>query len=81
MYYKLYLIRGPSASLVLHQPGFEQADWSIWTTASHLPLVDGNPISGGKPLVALDIIDSIPEVTKALGQVHLQQVSQQILQV
>lgn len=49
--------------------------------SSHLPLVDGNPISGGKPLVALDIIDSIPEVAKALGQVHLQQISQQILQV
>lgn len=49
--------------------------------ASHLPLVDGNPISGGEPLVALDIIDSIPEVAKALGKVHLQQISQQILQV
>lgn len=48
---------------------------------SHLPLVDSNPISGGKPLVALDIIDSIPEVAEALGQVHLQQISQQILQV
>lgn len=48
---------------------------------SHLPLVDGDPISGGKPLVALDIVDSIPEVAKALGQVHLQQISQQILQV
>lgn len=47
--------------------------------ASYLSLVDGNPVSGGKPLVALDIIDSIPEVAKALGQIHLKQVSQQIL--
>lgn len=52
-----------------------------WKLASYLPLVDGNPVGGGKPLVALDIIDSIPEVAKALGQVHLQQISQQIFQV
>lgn len=48
---------------------------------SYLSLVNGNPVSGGKPLVALDIIDSIPEVAKALGQIHLKQISQQILQV
>lgn len=77
-----------SASLFFYPSGFEQVDGLYLYTllpydglASHLPLVDGNPISGGKPLVALDIIDSIPEVTKALGQVHLQQISQQILQV
>lgn len=52
-----------------------------WKLTSYLPLVDGNPVGGGKPLVALDIIDSIPEVAKALGQVHLQQISQQIFQV
>lgn len=34
---------------------------------SYLSLVDGDPVSGGEPLVALDIIDSIPEVAKALG--------------
>lgn len=51
-------------------------DW-----AAHLSLVDGDPISGGKPLVALDIVDAIPEVPEALGQVHLQQISQQILEV
>lgn len=62
--------------------------WALWALlllydgpAPHLSLVDGNPISSGKPLVALDIIDAIPEVTKALGQVHLQQISQQVLQV
>lgn len=49
--------------------------------SSHLPLVDGDPIGGGKPLVTLDIIDSVPEVAEALGQVHLKQISQQILQV
>lgn len=47
----------------------------------HLPLVDGNPISSGKPFVTLDIIDTIPEVAKTLRQVHLQQISQEILQV
>lgn len=49
--------------------------------ASYLPLVDGNPVGGGKPLVALDIVYSIPEIAEALGQVHLQQISQQIFQV
>lgn len=48
---------------------------------SHLPLVDGDPVGGGEPLVALDIVDSVPEVPEALGEVHLQQVSQQVLQV
>lgn len=48
---------------------------------SYLSLVDGDPVSGGKPLVSFDIIDSIPEVAKALGQIHLKQISQQILQV
>lgn len=52
-----------------------------WWLDSYLPLVDGDPIGGGEPLVALDIVDSIPEVPETLGQVHLQQVSQQILQV
>ena len=37
----------------------------------YLPLVDGNPVSCGKPLVVLDIIDPILEVPKALGEVHL----------
>lgn len=31
--------------------------------------------------MTLDIIDSIPEVAKTLRQVHLQQISQEILQV
>lgn len=39
---------------------------------AHLPLVDGNPVSCGKPLVVLDVIDPILEVSKALGKVHLQ---------
>ena len=47
----------------------------------YLSLVDGYPISGSEPLVALDIIDSVPEVAKTLRQVHLQQISQQVLQV
>lgn len=49
--------------------------------AAHLPLVDGDPVSCGKPLVVLDIIDSVLEVPEAFGEVHLQQVPQQILQV
>lgn len=48
---------------------------------AHLPLVDGNPVSCGKPLVVLDIVNPILEVPKAFGEVHLQQVPQQILQV
>lgn len=49
--------------------------------AAHLPLVDGDPVSCGKPLVVLDIVDPILEIPEAFGEVHLQQVPQQILQV
>lgn len=60
----------------------EDQVWLVsYVLASYLSLVDGNPVSGGKPFVALDIIDSIPEVAKALCQIHLKQISQQILQV
>ena len=31
--------------------------------------------------MALDIVDAVPEVAEALGQVYLQQVSQQVFQV
>lgn len=48
---------------------------------THLPLVDGNPVSRGKPLVVLDVIDPILEVPIALGKVYLKEVPQQILQV
>ncbi len=51
-------------------------DW-----ASYLSLIDGYPIRGGKPFVVFDIIDTIPQVSVALGQVHLQQIPQQIFQI
>uniref|UniRef100_A0A6B0UTZ9 Putative secreted protein n=1 Tax=Ixodes ricinus TaxID=34613 RepID=A0A6B0UTZ9_IXORI len=47
----------------------------------HLLLVDGDPVGGGEPLVVLDVVDPVLEVAKALGQVHLKQVPQQVLQV
>lgn len=47
--------------------------FKLWYEGSfHLPLVDGDPVSCGKPLVVLDVIDPILEVPKALGEVHLQ---------
>ena len=46
-----------------------------------LPLVDGDPVGGGEPLVALDVVDAVLQVPVALGQVHLQEVPQHVLQV
>lgn len=46
-----------------------------------LPLIDGDPVGGGEPLVTLDVVDAVLEVAEALGQVHLEQVPQQVLQV
>jgi hypothetical protein len=51
-------------------------------SASTNPLLEhGNPISGLEPTVALDVVDVVPQVAVPLGQVNLQQVPQQILQV
>lgn len=41
---------------------------------THLSLVDGDAISCGKPLVVLDIVDPILEVSRTFGEVHLQEV-------
>lgn len=49
--------------------------------ASCLSLVDCDPVCCGKPFVALYVIDSVLQVAITFGQIHLQQVSQQILQV
>lgn len=49
--------------------------------SSNLPLIDSNPVCCGEPLVILDIIDAVLQVAVPLGQVHLQQVPQQVLQV
>ena len=48
---------------------------------THLPLVDGDPVGGVEPLVALNVVDAVLEVAVALGEVDLQQVTQQVLQV
>lgn len=53
----------------------------VITQVQYLSLIDGYPISCGKPFVVFDIIDTIPEVAKPLGQVHLKQIPQQILQI
>ena len=50
----------------------------LWRRATCLPLVDGDPVGGGEPLVALDVVDAVLQVAIALGQVHLQQVPQQV---
>ena len=48
---------------------------------SHFLLVDGDPVRSCKPLVALDVRHSILQVPKPLGQVHLKEIAQQVLQV
>ena len=47
----------------------------VMLSETDLSLVDGNPVGGGEPLVALDVVDAVLEVAEALGQVHLQQVA------
>lgn len=54
----------------------------IFHSASTNPLLEhGNPVGGLEPAMALDVVDVIPQVAVPLGQVNLQQVPQQILQV
>lgn len=48
---------------------------------SCLSFVDCNPVCCGKPFMALDVIDPVLQVAETFGEIHLQQVSQQILQV
>lgn len=54
---------------------------SVSAPLTHLSLVDGDPVCRGEPLVALDVVDAVLQVAVAFCQVHLQQVSEQILQV
>lgn len=54
---------------------------SVWCHWPRLSLVDGDPVCRGEPFVALDVVDSVLQVAVAFGQVHLQQVPQQVLQV
>ena len=35
-------------------------------------LIDGYPIGGGEPLVALDVVDAVLQVAKALCQIDLE---------
>ena len=48
---------------------------------SCLSLVDCDPVCCRKPFVSLDVVDSVLQVAVTFRQIHLQQVSQQILQV
>lgn len=48
---------------------------------TYLLLVYGYPVSSGEPFVSFNIIDAVPEVSVPLSQVHLQQVSQQVLEI
>ena len=48
---------------------------------SCLSLVDCDPVCCGEPFVALDVVDAVLQVAVTFGQIHLQQVSQQVLQV
>lgn len=50
-------------------------------SVSCLSLIDCDPVCCGKPFMALYIIDSVLQVAITFCQIHLQQVSQQILQV
>lgn len=48
---------------------------------TYLLLIDSDPVSGGEPPVVLYVIDSVLQVSEPLRQVHLQQISEQILEV
>ena len=50
-------------------------------SASYLLLVDGDPVRGREPLVALDVVDPVLEVSVPLGQVDLEEVPEEVLQV
>ena len=47
----------------------------------YLLLVDGDPFGGREPLVALDVVDAVLKVAVALGQVDLEKIAQEVLQV
>lgn len=53
----------------------------MYVCVSYPPLVDGDPVSGREPLVALDVVDAVLQVAVALGEVDLQQVAQELLQI
>ena len=46
---------------------------------THFFLVRGNPISRGEPFVNLDVLYPVLEVAIAFSEVHLEQVTQQVL--
>lgn len=54
----------------------------VFDSASTNPLLEhGNPISGLEPTMALDVVDVVPQIAVPLGQINLQQIPQQVLQV
>ena len=54
---------------------------SLTTINSYLLLVYRDPVCAGEPLVPLDVVDAVLEVAVALGQVNLEQVAEEVLQV
>lgn len=48
---------------------------------ANLLLIDINPVGGSKPLVAFDVAHSVLQVPKPLGEVHLEKVTQEVLQI
>ncbi len=61
----------------IKMPSSKDSNWlSLY---KHLFLVCGNPISRGKPFVNLDVLYTVLEVAIAFSEVHLEQVTQQVL--
>ena len=46
-----------------------------------LLLVDGYPVGEREPLVVLDVVDAVLQIAVAFGQVDLEQIAQQVLEV
>jgi hypothetical protein len=49
--------------------------------ARYLLLVDSNPVHRPEPLVALDVVDTVLQISESLRNVNLKQVPQQVLDV
>lgn len=48
---------------------------------SCLSLIDCDPVCCSKPFMTLDVVDAVLQVPVTFGQIDLQQVSQQVLQI
>ena len=49
------------------------------TFNAHPLLVSGNPVSGGKPLVLFNVLNTVPQVSKPLCQINLKKITKKIL--